>query len=194
MAINFNIGDIIQTLQNIGVYDYLLPFILIFAIIFAILEKTKILGTDKSNINAVVAFVVGFLLIVQQGIVATINNFLPRVSLIIIIFLMALLVIAMLAGKEYKGLQGTLFTFAAIISIIAIIIALSPDIGFSTYITSWGISEQDQETLLGIGILVFLLIIITIIITGKRKGTQNEPNKGGHLTKIDNMFNQGLKD
>ena len=80
---SFNFGDIVSQFQQMGVYEYFLPFLLIFAIIFAILEKTKILGKDKTNVNVLVSIIIGLLLIVQQGIVATINLFLPRVSLII---------------------------------------------------------------------------------------------------------------
>jgi len=35
------------SLQDIGVVDVILPFILIFTIVFAVLEKTKILGEDE---------------------------------------------------------------------------------------------------------------------------------------------------
>src|SRR3989338_897960 len=81
------IGDIILYLQQLGVYDYFLPFLLIFAIIFAILAKTSILGKDKTNINAVISMVIGLLLVVQQNIVSIINSFLPRASLVIIILI-----------------------------------------------------------------------------------------------------------
>ena len=59
---------IIGFLEQIGIYDVILPFLLVFTIIFAILEKTKVLGTEtiegkrytKKNINAMVAFVISF--------------------------------------------------------------------------------------------------------------------------------------
>ena len=38
---------IIGFLDKIGVYDVILPFLLVFTIVFAILEKTKVLGLDK---------------------------------------------------------------------------------------------------------------------------------------------------
>ena len=40
-------ANAIQFLDRLGVYDVLLPFILVFAIVFAILERTKVLGTEK---------------------------------------------------------------------------------------------------------------------------------------------------
>ena len=124
-GVSFNLADSINYLISLGIFDILLPFLLIFSIVFAILEKTKILGSDKKNINAIVAVVVGMLVIVQQGIVQTINLFLPRVSLIIVVILMGLLVISMIAGREFSGLKGGVLGFAIIVIIIAIILALT---------------------------------------------------------------------
>ena len=51
---------VIDFLAKIGVYDIILPFLLVFTIMFAILEKTKVLGvenvggneTTKKNLNS----------------------------------------------------------------------------------------------------------------------------------------------
>ena len=43
----FNIYDLLNQWESIGVFDYLLPFLLIFAVVFAILETTKVLGEQK---------------------------------------------------------------------------------------------------------------------------------------------------
>ena len=112
-------------MQGIGAFEYLLPFLLIFSIIFATLEKTKLFGDNKSNIHLIISVVIGLLLIVQQGIVSTINNFLPSVALIVVVILMFLLVISILAGSHYQGLKGTAFGLAVIIAIVALLAALA---------------------------------------------------------------------
>ena len=64
------LGGVLGFFRELGVYDVLLPFILVFTITFAILERTKLFGTEKDsknvdhtkkNLNAMVAFVVAFL-------------------------------------------------------------------------------------------------------------------------------------
>ena len=159
----FNLGDSIDYLVSIGVYDVLLPFLLVFSIIFAILEKTKIFGDQKTNINAIVAIVVGLLLVVQKGIVGLINLFLPRVSLIIVVTLMGLLVIAMVAGKEFKGLKGGVLGIAIIIIIIAVILALTtpPTAG-----TPW-LTPTDKQILLSVGIPLLILILVIGLVTAQ---------------------------
>ena len=38
-------------LEQVGVYDVVLPFLLAFTLVFALLEKTKILGVQKDPYN-----------------------------------------------------------------------------------------------------------------------------------------------
>lgn len=170
---SFTFGDTINYLVEIGVYDVFLPFLLVFAIVFAILEKTQILGAGKSNINAIVAVVVGLLLIVQKGIVETINLFLPRVSLIMVIVLMGLLLITMLGGNTFQGLSGATLGIAIVLVIIAIIMALtsSPALGTSF------LSPSDKEALLRIGIPIgIFLLVIWFITSGPRPQNRGNEN------------------
>ena len=43
-------GSVIVFFQDLGMYDVVLPFLLVFAIVYAILEKTKVFGTEEINI------------------------------------------------------------------------------------------------------------------------------------------------
>ena len=40
---------------------FILPFFLVFFVIFALLEKTKLFGDGKKQINAMISFVVGLI-------------------------------------------------------------------------------------------------------------------------------------
>ncbi len=55
-----SIGDVLNTWADLGVFAYALPFLLIFAIVFGILTKSKILGENK-GVQATVALAVGLL-------------------------------------------------------------------------------------------------------------------------------------
>lgn len=54
------IQDVVANLQTVGIFEFFLPFILIFAVVFGMLQKTKIFGDTKdpavTKINAVIAF------------------------------------------------------------------------------------------------------------------------------------------
>ena len=42
-------GGAIEFLQEIGFYDVVLPFLLVFTVFFGVLEKTKIFGTEDKE-------------------------------------------------------------------------------------------------------------------------------------------------
>src|SRR3990172_7462533 len=96
--------DSFYRLQELGVFDVLLPFILIFTIVFAILQKVKIFGTDEKvrSYNAVIALVMGLAVVVPHvldayppggDIVVIMNQALPNVSIVVVAIVMALILI-----------------------------------------------------------------------------------------------------
>ena len=50
-------------LQHWILTDFVYPFLLVFFIVFAILDKTKLLGGDKKQLNAMLAFVIGLIFV-----------------------------------------------------------------------------------------------------------------------------------
>ncbi len=163
----FNFQDLFQYMKDFGVYDYILPFLLVVAIVFAILEKTQIFGANRTNINAIIGIVVGLLLVAQQDIVATINLFLPRVSLIMVVILMGLVVVTLLGGKTFEGLKGVWLAVGMFIAIIAVILALSPDLGWSL---DW-LSPYDRSMLFTIAILVGIVAVLYFLLAGRGSGS-----------------------
>ncbi|HIH25508.1 hypothetical protein J4476_00175 [Candidatus Woesearchaeota archaeon] len=181
--LTFSFADTFYYLEQVGVMNYVLPFLLVFAIVFAILEKTAILGENKKNINVVVSFVIGMLLVVQQGIVELINLFLPRVSLILVVMLMTLMLIAMLAGKKFEGIKGPVFSIGIILVIVAIIFALTSPPATSGFF----LSEADKAALIRIGIpLLIFFIAVGIVTSGGER-----PNKESNMETLAKAFGRG---
>ena len=163
------LGDAVELLQDFGFFDVILPFLLVFTIVFGILEKTKIFGTDKinerdytrKNINSMVAFVIAFFVIAAKEIVASIQTSLPMVSLILIAIICFLLLIgAFVSGKEefdfikvfdgWKGWLAGLF----LVSIVGI------------FFESFGWLDPIIEYITGRGQDVFIIIVFIGIIGG----------------------------
>jgi hypothetical protein len=59
---------------NVGLVDVLLPFAIVFAIVFGILEKTKVLGKDNPNVNQIVAFSIASLFVISLNLVNLMNR------------------------------------------------------------------------------------------------------------------------
>ncbi len=110
MADQTAFGNIIVFFKELGIYDVVLPFLLVFTIIFAILEKTKVFGTEKigaevytkKNLNAMTAFVVSFLVIASTKLVAIINEAIANIVLLLMLSVFFL----MLVGSFKKEGEG----------------------------------------------------------------------------------------
>jgi len=98
-------GDSINFLVQLGVYDIILPFLLVFVLVFALLEKTKVLGTEtqrdekgekaeytKKSLNAMIAFVTGFFVVASTQLVSVINKSLSQIFLLMLIIVCFLMV------------------------------------------------------------------------------------------------------
>lgn len=56
----YSIGDLLNNWADMGVFAYLLPFLMIFALVYGILSKSRILGENK-GVNATIALALGLL-------------------------------------------------------------------------------------------------------------------------------------
>ncbi|MBU1204025.1 MAG: hypothetical protein KKG60_03085 [Nanoarchaeota archaeon] len=173
--------SIVSQLESSGVFLYLLPFLLVFTVVFAILEKTALFGKSpegntKTGINAVVGIILGLLVASQWEIVTKMQFFLPKMSLVLIIFVMVLLLIGTIGVKVDKGAKGIFLLLLAIASIVGVYWSLGPD--FDLRVPWWVI--DNQTTIFWVTIL---LIILYVIVSGGKK----KSGEGGSF--IDKMSN-----
>ena len=169
-----NAYDFIYNFQDMGVFDIVLPFLLIFAIIFAVLEKSKIFGSKngapKSNINLIVALVIGLIVIVQTDVVNKINTYLPKMALIYVIAIGLLIFFGLMStGKKNIALPSYL---AVLLGAIGVIWALTSGTGFGW--PDWlRLTETAKQAIIWIGVAV---VVIGIVYGG---GRGNSPESGG---------------
>ncbi len=110
-------------LQHEILTKFAYPFLLIFFILFAVLEKTEIFGKDKKQLNALLSFVVGLIFVSAFNpklIVADLILFLTIGVVIVFIVLL-------LWGFVNKGevaLSSGVKKVAAVVIVIAVIIAI----------------------------------------------------------------------
>lgn len=105
--------ETIEFFGRLGIYDVILPFLLVFTIVFAILEKTKIFGTEeidkkkypRKNLDAMVAFVVAFFVIASSQLVEVITT----VSSQVVILLLLSILFLILVGSFHKETEEGFF-------------------------------------------------------------------------------------
>ena len=82
--------EVITFLEKIGLTTVIIPFALVFVILFSVLQKTKILGKElngdpKTKINAVVALVFGLLVVAYADTVNVVNRIAQYGTVLIIV-------------------------------------------------------------------------------------------------------------
>ncbi|OGJ12139.1 hypothetical protein A3K62_00235 [Candidatus Pacearchaeota archaeon RBG_16_35_8] len=78
-------------LQHWILTNFVYPFLLVFFIVFAVLEKTKVLGEDTRQLNAMVAFVIGLIFvgaIYPKIVVGNLILFLTVSLIVVFVFLL----------------------------------------------------------------------------------------------------------
>jgi len=181
---------VIGFFADVGLYDVVLPFLLVFTIIFAILEKTKIFGVEeiegrkftKKNLNAMMAFVVAFFVVASSKLVQIITD----VSANTVILLMLSVFFLLLVGSFYKEDSGVFleggwkvfFMFIMFIGIVIIFLnAITTKAGDSWLEVFWNyLSGGTTSNAIGsiILIIVIILFMIYIVKEPKREVTKSK--------------------
>ena len=101
---------------KLGIYDVILPFLLVFTIVFAILEKTRIFGVEeidgkkytKKNLDAMVAFVIAFFVIASSQLVEAITQISSQVVILLLLSVFFLILVGSFHKETEEGffLQG----------------------------------------------------------------------------------------
>lgn len=164
MAIDFY--NIFYDLESMGLFDIILPFLLVFAITFAVINKTNILG-GKKNIDVIISLVISLLAIRSEYFVGLMKSFLPNVAMFMIVILMFLLMLGIFAGQK-KDWTKIPLVLGAIVSFIFILFALFFDyaaerMSFPYWLEdlSYSIDDRTKGIILFIGVLVIVIWIAT---------------------------------
>jgi len=154
--------------------EAVLPFILVFTVVFAILQKSQILGKDKKQIDAMVGLVVGLITITFARAVGIINQLLPFLAVAVIMILIFMILIALVhEGGEKKFVwDEQIKKVVVVLAFIAVAIAGLIFTGAWDYL-SYKFSEPGSNLVTNI---VFIAIIVggfLIVYFGDKKGTSN---------------------
>lgn len=103
--------------------DFLYPFLLLFFLVFAILEKTKILGEDVKTTNALVSLVVALIFVAAIFPKLMATNLILFMSVGLVIIFVGLMMWGFITGEKPTP-GGKWKSFYAVILFIAIFFAV----------------------------------------------------------------------
>jgi len=155
--------------------DIVLPFLLVFTIVFAILEKTKLLGDGKKQIDAIVALVVGLIFVGFSTATSIVSRLVPFLAVALIILFIVMLVFGFVGGKEKdvlgRGVKialGVVFGIAFVIAILFVTGYLDKLINMVT------VNANAGKILVNVVFLVAVGAAIALILASGKKGGSSE--------------------
>src|SRR3989338_5142792 len=170
--------EILEFFDNVGVFDVVLPFLLVFTIVFALLERTKVFGVEeiegkkytKKNLNSVAAFVIAFLVIASSRLVEIIT----AVSSQFVVVLFGIVLFLLLAGSFFKEephgvfLEGGWKTIFIVIVFFFFFFIFLDALNLLD-VTFGFLSGTNKGELVGSVILMGLVVVFIAYITQERK-------------------------
>ena len=166
-----SITDVLNNWADAGVFSYVIPFLLIFAVVYGILSKTKVLG-DNNTVSGIVALAVG-LLSLQFDFVATFfATIFPRFAVGLAVFLVIIILAGLfLKPGEEKG-QSTFYIIGLVIAAAVVLWGLS---SWQFWRDSYFIGPWFEENFWSIVLGAGLIIIIALVM---KSGATDESGRG----------------
>ena len=188
------LGKSVEFLRDFGLFDVILPFLLVFTVTFAVLEKTRILGstkihgTDESipnkNLNAMVSFVVALLVVATANIVRALNESLPNIVLLLVASLSFLILIGIFVKDELnfaekhknwnRGFIIIMFIGVILIFLNAIYMNIAgEEVSVLEYSIDW-IIDNWSGTIFGSIVILVIVVVAIGYITSSKQGKKKD--------------------
>jgi len=149
---------------------FVFPFLLVFFIVFALLEKTKILGADRKQLNALLSFVIGLIFVSAVFPKMVVGNLVLFLTVAIVVVFVALLLWGFLTGGDAKIGGKVIPIVAGVIVVVAVIFAL-------LWATGWDIGVVNilfnQDWSKAFWTNVAFLAVIAVALAAILKGTSS---------------------
>jgi hypothetical protein len=183
------LNEILVRLNDFGLSDVILPFLLIFSLLFAILttihlfspKRTDLTKPDPNkNMNVFLSLAIALMVVVPHvtgtypegaDIVVMINNAIPSMSVFIVSVVMFLVILGVIGLKVTPTEWGSA-VFVIIGAIATFLIFGNSANWFSLGIPSW-LSFLNDPDVQGVILVVIMFWLVITLVTGPGKTNKN---------------------
>lgn len=164
-----DIGNFLIQLEQLGFFAYLLPFLIIFALVFGILTRMKIFE-DNRAINAIIALSVG-LMALQFGFVSNFfSELFPRLGIALSIILATIVLLGLFIDPEQRWQTGVLLGAG----LLALLWVLFSSAEFSG--TALGYWVRDNAAL-----ILTLVVLVALMAAAINSGRPRQTGSGNSI-------------
>jgi len=108
-------------------------FLLVFVIIFGLLEVFKVFGEGRKGLHALIAACIGFIFIFSSGVTTVIQTFMPWFTILILVIFFILFAVRMF-GVSQKDIssaitEGSVMTWILIFTVLILLFSLGAGFG-----------------------------------------------------------------
>ncbi len=153
------IGELLSKWEQIGFFSYLLPFMLIFALVFGILTKTNIFKENKM-VNGIIALAVALMSLQFDFVPSFFSQIFPRVGVALAIILGIFIIAGLFMDENSKWINYVLLGIGAL-TIGLVLIQSAGELGWAS--GQWW--EENWQMVIG---AVFILMLVSVIIGGSK--------------------------
>ena len=151
-----SIGNILAQWEAIGVFSFVLPFLLMFAIVFMILNSVPLFRGNK-GVNAIIALSVA-LMALQFGFVSVFfSELFPRVGIALSIIMVVIILLGLFIDPDKKGFKWIYVIIGLVLTSVVIFKSLTAFGWYGGYFG--GIYWSD---LIWVALVIAALVIIIV--------------------------------
>ncbi len=151
----------------------ILPFLLITTLVYAILEKTKLFGDGKHQINAIIAFVIGLTFTGVAYYTDIVNNMILFLSVALVVLFVILLIWGFVWGEKEAGkgfvLEGWMKTVLVILGGVAFLFAIFWATGLNQKMLNALFGQSWSNTFWTNFLFVAVIVIALVLLLKKSK-------------------------
>lgn len=149
------IGESLNRLSELGFFDYVLPFLLIFSIIFGVLSSTKLFKENR-GIDAIIALVVAFMALQFDLVPQFFSQVFPRLGVALAGILVVLILLGFFIDPSKSWVMYILLGTGAIAA-IAVLKGAAEGTGFYYAL------NFNENTAIIFGMAIFAIVIVLIV-------------------------------
>lgn len=147
--------------------ETILPFVLIFTVVFAILQKSKVFGEGKRQLDAIVSLVVGLLVISFAQAVGFIVQLTPFLAVSLIVILVFMILIGSFWGDKLP--KGITYTLAVLVSIAVIVAVLVFSNAWDRIVDIFHIGSDSPWFANILFIVIIAGAVVAVVLSSKKK-------------------------
>jgi hypothetical protein len=159
------IADFLSKWEQAGFFSYLLPFLLVFALVFGILTRVNIFK-DNKVVNGIIALAVALMSLQFQFVPAFFAQIFPRLGVALAIILAIMIMVGLFADPKSNVVNYVLLGIG-VITVAVVLIQSAGAVGWQS--GEWW--QTNWQLVVG---AIFLFVLVSVII-GSASTKNKEP-------------------